>query len=234
MPLTRELWRKRSGIRSSDTQLVPMNFFLYSTQGIEGDFILVDRLVEKATQRYDQDFGWLALFAFHLANSGRWRGSKWRDGRVAGWANSLIRERAWRDGQWLDEALKKPAVNQFLEPRLVCTAYTRHKVVNNYHFMLVSAGAIVGKKVQPIDFSAHWPIDATQLFWDRQIFDGLLSPSSDRKSFEIAFFDREIYKLLGCSEAQGRAFVAAAFRDYGTRMENRAKQIADLRGALVA
>jgi hypothetical protein len=233
-PVSRELWRTRCGIRSSDLQLVPGNFFLYSMQGIKDDFFLVDRLVERAARPYSQDFAWLALFAFHLANSGRWRGSKWRDGRVAGWANSLIREAAWKDGQWLDEPLTKLSLDRFLEARLVCTDYTRRKVVNNYHFMLVSAGVIVGEKVQPIDFRAHWPIDATQLFWDRQIFDGLLSPSSDRKPFEAAFFDREIHKLLGCSEAQGRAFVGAAFRDYGARMENRARQIEDLRAALVA
>src|SRR5215216_5684204 len=76
--VARDVWRKRSGITDPDRQLIPMNFFLYSAAGNDDDFILVDRLVEISLERsYDKRFAQLALFAFHLANSGHWRNSKW-------------------------------------------------------------------------------------------------------------------------------------------------------------
>lgn len=88
-PVTRDDWRRRSGISDRDRQLIPMNFFLYSIPGLKEDYILVDQLVDVAMTPYDGEFAQLALFAFHLANSGTWRNSPWPDGKVAGWANDF-------------------------------------------------------------------------------------------------------------------------------------------------
>jgi hypothetical protein len=233
-PTSREEWRLRSRIGNSDLELIPMNFFLYSKEGIEQDYILVDRLVERSIEPYDKDFAELALFAFHLANSGTWRQSKWRDGAVAGWANALIRELAWRNDTWTSDIFQERPLASFLGQHLEGTSGTRRKVLTNYRYMLRSAGVLVRGKIQPVDRDIKWRIDATQLFWDRQLFDGLLSPSSNRKSFETSYLDHEIYKLLRCSEEQGRAFVAGAFRDYSERLANRVKQVRGLKGLLVA
>src|SRR6266496_783496 len=80
-PITRDRWRSDSMIDDSDRELIPMNFFLYSVVGTKEDYLLVDQLVAVAKDRYDQQFAQLSLFAFHMANSGRWRHSQWPDGR---------------------------------------------------------------------------------------------------------------------------------------------------------
>jgi hypothetical protein len=234
VPTSREDWRIRSGIGNSDLELIPMNFFLYSTEGVDRDYILVDRLVERSFEPYDNEFAELALFSFHLANSGTWRQSKWRNGAVAGWANALIREVAWRNGAWISDVFQERPLAVFLNQHLEGTPGTRRKVLTNYRYMLRSSGVLVRGKIQSGEQDIKWRIDAIQLFWDRQLFAGLLSPSSNRKTFETSFLDHEIYKLLRCSEEQGRAFVAGAFRDYSERVATRFKQVRDVRGLLVA
>ena len=233
-PVSREVWRARSRIGSGDLELIPMNFFLYSKEGIEEDFILVDRLVERALQPYDKDFAELALFALHLANSGTWHQSKWRDGRVAGWANLLIREYAWKDGTWAGSAFEEQSLEKFFERFLEGTSATKRKVLTNYRYKLISAGVLVDGRIERAEQAIRWRIDAVQLFWDRKIFDGALSSSSSRKIFETLFLDEEVYKLLRCSEEQGRAYVAAAYRDYSDRFASRIMQLDSLKGRLVA
>jgi len=53
-----------------------------------------------------------------LAASGNWHHSKWPDGRVAGWANELIRAIAWKAGQWKNEAFTEGALKSFLDERI--------------------------------------------------------------------------------------------------------------------
>lgn len=235
-PTTRETWRKHSDINNQSLELIPMNFFLYSKQGLEDDFILVDRLVEEAVRHpYDKNFALLALFAFHLANSGRWRGTRWPDGRVAGWANLLIREFAWRDGAWGNGAFQDTSLKQFFEDRLKGNPDTKTKVLTNYRHMLRVSGVLVDDEVQPIPLNAPWRIEAVQLFWDRQIFDGTIHRNDDVKVLEQAFFNNEIYKLLGCSKELGRGILKAAFDQYSNgRMAHRFEQLHDLRHALSA
>lgn len=118
-PISRKQWRETSKIADTDRQLIPLNFFLYSTQGIDEDFIMIDTFVEAAVERpYSSNFAQLSLFTFHLANSGAWRGSKWPDGRVAGWANDLIFDVAWAKGGWSAAAFRETALNSFLEEKL--------------------------------------------------------------------------------------------------------------------
>ena len=69
-PVSRDRWRTNSKIDDSDRELIPMNFFLYSVLGTEEDYLLVDQLVDAAADPYNAQFAQLALFAFHLANSG--------------------------------------------------------------------------------------------------------------------------------------------------------------------
>src|ERR1700686_4471131 len=102
-PVSRDCWRERSKIGDSDQELLAINFFLYSMRGINEDFVLVDKLVDCAFEAYSADFSRLALFALHVASSGNWHRSKWPDGRVAGWANELIRTVAWNTGKWRTE-----------------------------------------------------------------------------------------------------------------------------------
>ena len=236
LPVTRDNWRKHSGINDQSLELIPMNFFLYSKPGLEDDYILVDRLVEQAIARpYDEDFALLALFAFHLANSGSWRHSQWADGRVAGWANSLIREFVWRDGAWGNGAFQDTSLKQFLEDCLEGNHVTKTKVLTNYRHMLRVSGVLVDDEVQQFPMNAPWRLEAVQLFWDRQIFDQAIRRNDDVRTLEQAFFDNEVYKLLACSKELGRGLVKAAYGEYSNgRMAQRFEQLRDLRHVLMA
>jgi hypothetical protein len=213
-PVTRSDWRKRSGISDGDRQLIPMNFFLYSREGIEDDFILVDQLVDVSMDPYGPQFAQLALFAFHLANSGSWRNSQWSDGRVAGWANELIRDVAWLKDDWAGGAFAEDALSKFIERRIEGEPVTKRKVLTNYRYMLESAGVLVGGELQPIDLRQRWFIDAVQLFWDRQIFDQALPATASRTILEDSLIEHEVYKLLRCDKKQCQAFARAAFGEY--------------------
>jgi hypothetical protein len=234
-PVTRDVWRKRSEIGDADRELIPLNFFLYSKRGINEDFVMADRLVERSQAGYDLDFARLALFAFHLAMSGNWHRSKWPDGKVAGWGNEFIRTMAWSGGQWNSGAFTESSLKAFIAEKIEAEPMTRRKVFTNYRFMLASAGVLANGELQPADFKTHWPVDAIQLFWDRQIFVGELDPKSDRSDYHAAFIRHEIHKLLGCSEVQGRAFVFGAYRDYSAgRAAQRYDQLDKLKGRLAA
>lgn len=234
-PVAREKWRERSGIGDPNRELIPLNFFLYSRRGIDEDYLLVDRLVERSFTNYDNDFAKLALFAFHLAASGSWHHSKWPDGKVAGWANEFVRTVAWRDGRWKSEAFIERSLESFLGKRINGEEVTKRKVLTNYRYMLTSAGILIDGIIQEVDFRAPWLTDATQLFWDRLAFAGELHGSSSAKDFEAAFFRHEIHKLLGCAPAQGRAIALTTYRDYSVRLlPQRIHQLEKLRVLLAA
>ncbi len=204
-------------------------------RGHNDDFVVVDRLVERTFVPYDVDFAKLALFAFHLAASGNWHHSKWPDGKVAGWANEFIRTVAWKDGQWTGAAFTERALASFLGERIDGEAVTKRKVLTNYRYMLASAGVLVGGLILRTDLRAPWLTDATQMFWDRQIFTGELHRSSKARDFESAFLRHEIYKLLGCSAAEGRTVALGTYRDYSERiLPTRMEQLEKLRVLLAA
>lgn len=231
-PVTRADWRRHSGIVDQDRQLIPMNFFLYSQPGVEDDFILVDQLVDATTNPYDQQFAQLALFAFHLANSGSWRNSQWPDGRVAGWANELIRNVAWLKDDWAEGAFLEDALVKFIERHIEGEPVTKRKVLTNYRYMLESAGVLADGKLQPTDLRQRWIVDAVQLFWDRQIFDDALPATASKVALEDALIEHEIYKLLRCDKKQCQAFARAAFGEYTQdHAAERRAQITKLRDA---
>jgi len=228
-PVTRDDWRKNSGINDHDLELIPMNFFLYSMPGNDNDFVLADTLGECAIQRpYSTDFAKLSLFAFHLANSGSWRQSKWADGGVAGWANLFIRKSAWDHDSWSSGAFQDEFLEKFIEEHV--HGKSTHKVFTNYRFMLRSAGVIVDGKLQTFDFTERWFIDAVQLFWDRHTFDGFLREGSNLADYRASFFDQGIHRLLACGKEQADAFIAFAFREYSnSRMAQCFDQIRNLK-----
>jgi hypothetical protein len=229
-PVAREDWRVRSGIADTNRQLIPINFFLYNRSGISEDFVLVDQLVDTAMAPYDGQFAQLALFAFHLANSGSWRASQWKDGRVAGWANELIREVAWLKDDWAEGAFLEDALSKFIERRIEAEPVTQHKILTNYRYMLESAGVFQDGELQPKDLRQRWIVDAVQLFWDRLIFDGVLPASASRAALEDASIDHEIYKLLRCDKDQCRGFARAAFGEFSLgQADERAAQVSTLR-----
>lgn len=235
VPVVRERWRERSRISDANRELIPLNFFLQSMRGLNEDFVVVDRLVERTFVPYDSDFAKLALFAFHMAASGTWHHSKWPDGRVAGWANEFIRDVAWESGQWRSRAFTEHDLKAFLNECIDGEAVTKRKVLTNYRYMLASAGILIDDRVQETDVRAPWVTDATQLFWDRQIFSGVLHRSSSAKDFEAAFFRQEIYKLLACTAEQGRAIALTTYRDYSERiLPTRIEQMEKLRLLLAA
>lgn len=227
---SRDTWRHHSGIADADRQLIPLNFFLYTTRGLHDDYILVDRLVERAVQaKYDEDFAHLSLFAFHLAQSGSWHRSKWHDGRVAGWANDLICAAAWLGKDWSPTAFEESQLSRFLDEQLTGQPRSKTKVLTNYRYMLTSAGVLADGELQPANLRAFWIVDAVQLFWDRQIFSGQILETTPDSIYEDLFFAFHINRLLRCDEAQGRVFVKAALRIYSPRKADRFDQLNKLK-----
>jgi hypothetical protein len=208
-----------------------MNFFLYSVPGEKDDYLLVDQLVDAAMDPYDLQFGRLALFAFHMANSGKWRKSQWPDGKVAGWANELILA-AWDRDDWAADAFSDKQLFEFIQRHLDAEEVTQRKVFTNYRYMLKSAGVLSAARLQPQDLRQRWLIDAILLFWDRGIFDGLLKATSNLGALESALIDDEIYKLIRCNKDQCRTFARAAFPEFaGGQGLDRARQLQRLRDA---
>ena len=203
------------GIADANRQLIPMNFFLYSVEGVADDFLLADQFVEFALgTRYGPEFCQFALFDFHQANSGRWRNSPWTDGRVAGWANDYVREIASAKGVWPARAFDEQALADFLDDRIIGEAVTKHKMLTNYRYMLESAGVLVEDELQPENLRQRWYVDAVQLFWDRQIFDGALPATLKVSALEENLIDHEVFKLLRCDKDQCRAFARAACAEF--------------------
>jgi hypothetical protein len=228
-PISRNDWRENSGIRDQDRELIPLNFFLYSIRGLKDDYVLIDQLVDAARDPYDHQFAQLALFAFHLAESGSWKRSIWPDGRVAGWANEFIKE-AWSNDDWKPSAFLDSSLMRFIEERVEAEPKTLTKIFTNYRFMLRSAGVLVGDQLQPNDLRQRWLVDAVLLFWDRLIFKESIRFDAKPSLLEEALIEQEIYKLLRCSKQQCQALARAAFPEFtdGQAYE-RAHQISSLR-----
>lgn len=230
-PVSRDKWRSDSGIGDKDRELIPMNFFLYSVLGAKEDYLLVDQLVDAATDPYDPEFARLALFSFHMASSGRWRQSHWPDGKVAGWANEFILT-AWTRDDWSADAFSDRQLLAFIQRRLDAEEVTQRKVFTNYRYMLKSAGVLTAAGLQPQDLRQRWFVDAILLFWDRSIFDGSLKATATLGALENALIDNETYKLLRCSKDQCRAFARAAFPEFADGQGlDRARQLQTLRDA---
>jgi hypothetical protein len=230
-PVKRSQWRADSGLNDPAIELIPMDFFLYSKPAADDDYILVDQLVERAVNRpLDLPFFRLAIFAFHLANSGTWRKSLWPNGHVAGWANKLIREIAWQRGAWRRHAFERSSLLTFLREHVEATDGTLRKMRNNYWFMLSVNGIFEGRQSDPINLEPEsWGEDAIQLFWDRLIFDGVVAERDDLRVLPDTFLEHEIYKLLGCDREFGLRLAMRAARTYsGPRMASRFDQLREL------
>lgn len=214
-PVSRDHWRAHSGIKDSNRQLIPMNFFLYSLPGKSDDFLLVDQFVKFAlTSPYSAEFARLALFAFHIAKSGKWKHSQWHDGRVAGWANDLIREVSSKEGVWPTHSFQEKSLTKFIENRIDGEAVTHRKIFTNYRYMLESAGVLNDGRLQAENLRERWLLDAVQLFWDRQIFDNALSATASQPAFEDTLIDNDVHKMLRCNKDQCRGFARVAFGEY--------------------
>lgn len=230
--VTRPAWRANSGVLDADRQLIPLNFFLYSREGIKEDFVLADQFVEVAIEDgYNSQFAQLALFVFHSAISGKWRNSPWSDGRVAGWANDLIRETTDKMGNWSSATFSEANLMSFLNGRIEGQPVTIRKIFTNYRFMLASAGVLRDGVLQAADLRQRWLVDAVQIIWDRKIFERALHPSASDSEFEDVLIDDEIYKLLRCSPEQCRVFARAALREYSERGSDKLDQLRKLQDA---
>ena len=134
--------------------------------------------------------------------------------RVAGWANDYVRELASAKGVWPARAFDEQALAYFLDDRIIGEAVTKHKMLTNYRYMLESAGVLVEDELQPENLRQRWYVDAVQLFWDRQIFDGALPATSKISALEDSLIDHEVFKMLRCDKDQCRAFARAAYAEY--------------------
>jgi hypothetical protein len=98
--------------------------------------------------------------------------------------------------------------------------------------MLRSAGVLDDAGLRPNNLRQRWLVDAVQLFWDREIFDGSLSAMAGLRVLEGTLIDKEIYKLLRCSKDQCTIFARAAFAEFSQGQAlDRAREIEKLRDA---
>jgi hypothetical protein len=146
---------------------------------------------------YNGQFPQLALFSFHIAKSGNWRNSPWQDGRVAGWANDFILA-AWDNDDWNEEVFSDDRLFAFIKRRVEAEEITQRKVFTNYRYMLKSAGVLDSERLKPNNLRQRWLLDAVQLFWDREIFDGSLNPTAGRGAWRIF---SSIKKFTSCFDA---------------------------------
>jgi hypothetical protein len=121
---------------------------------------------------------------------------------------------AWLNDDWVEGAFADDTLEKFIDRRIEAEPVTKRKVLTNYRYMLESAGVLRNGKLQPCDLRQRWFIDAVELFWDRHIFDGILSATARRSVFEDSLIEYEIFKLLRCSKVQCQAFARAAFGEY--------------------
>jgi len=197
-------------------ELIPLDFFLFSTKGDKDDYVLVDELVQQSVVApYDRTFDRLALFAFHFAQSGTWRNSIWDDGRVAGWSNEFIREVVWQKDAWQRAALTDERVLEFIASRVHGTDKTHTKMFTNYRHMLRISGVFECLMADPIDLQPEqWGAKACMIVWDRMVYGGKLNEAPNPGDLISAFLREEIYKLLGCSMKFGLEIARKAAGDY--------------------
>jgi len=216
-PVRVETWRAQSGLPDRDRELIPLRFFLFLQRGPDADYVLPDELVLRAVSGgYASDFPPLALFAFHLARSGKWRGSRWPSGRVAGWANDFIREEAWSGDAWRYEAFGDQALESYIRGHVNGELHTLHKVFTNYRYMLRISGIMKpGIATGPVPFVAKiWAERACKLLWDRATYNGDLDETAPETDLIDYFLLADGYKLLGTSASQGRVIAGLAAADY--------------------
>jgi hypothetical protein len=208
------LYRRSScALLGQMTQLLPLNFFLFTQRKQKESILLIDELVDQAvSQPYSEIFDRLALFALHLAISGEWEGSQWPDGRVAGWCNEFIRSVAWKHGAWQRSAFIESNLDAFISNRLDAYPGTKVKVRNNYLYYLNLAGVEPGSG--SVDLKPElWGQNACWLFWDRLSYQTGSDPNSLTELI-ASFFEHEIFKLLGCSKEKGEYIAKKAANSY--------------------
>ena len=205
VPTPVKTWRANSGVPDADRELVPLRFFLHTQPGPNGDYVMPDEFVRRCVQGgYDADLARLALFAFHLASSGRWHRSKWPGGRLVGWARDYVCQTAWREGLWHREAFADVALENYIQASIRGGRDTRHKVFTNYRHMLRNAGVIAPDlQTGSVPFhSSDWAEQACKLMWDRAVYSSDLDEMSDEQDLVDFFVNNEGYKLLGTSRSR--------------------------------
>jgi hypothetical protein len=215
-PVTRRDWRQNAGLEDRYRELIPLDFFLFSTRGTNDDYVLPDELVRQSLMTpYSRTFDLLALFAFHFAQSGTWRKAICDDGRVAGWSNEFIRQNVWQDNAWQRAALGDECILGFIASRVEGTDKTHTKMFTNYRHMLRVSGVFEGFTADPIDLQPEqWGAKACMIAWDRMMYRGDLDTVPNRDELLSAFLQEEIYKLFGCSKKFGLEIARDAAGEY--------------------
>lgn len=212
VPVLREAWRIESGIQSRSTQLIPLNFFLYSTGSPEGDVVIVDPLVEAATSLpYDKQFAALAMATLHLSMLGSWKGTHWPDGDVANWANRFVREVVYRNGGWDYTAFSEKGIQEFLAEHIAGEPSSRRKMLTNYRYMLRAAGMLHGYDPSITAPNAEWRFAALETLWTRESVSTSLR-SWDAKALKEIAYKHEVHKILGCTEELILGFVEVSLK----------------------
>ena len=138
----RDEFRKQSGIRDRNIQLVPVNFFLHNTIESHKNYVTVDELVRQAIGNpYSRRFDQLALFSMHHARMGRRVGVA-GDSNGAAFANDFVRSRLWNAGGWELARLTEAEVETAFSATVQAApgSDTVHKCTTNYLFMFQMMG----------------------------------------------------------------------------------------------
>jgi hypothetical protein len=200
--VTRDHFRSHCGISDPDRQLIPINFFLHNTVIGRVNYVTPDELVRHAinnphSRRFDQ----LALFTMHLTRLGR-RLGKAGDPRGAAFTNDFVRNRLWNSGGWESGQLTEWEVERAFKATIQATgAYTVHKCMTNYVFMM----EMMGLKDQRTRFiNTHideWVGPGLFLAFDRYALDRTATATLRRDDLLSMVRADELHKLMGTTEA---------------------------------
>jgi hypothetical protein len=192
-PISREEWRRKSGINDADLELLPINFFLHNNEGK----LSVDELVFQAIQyNHSIKFDQLSLFCFHLNQVGTPPNGI---SRPALWANEFVRETLWNNSVWSTASLEKDTLDSVINSKVDADIGVKIKCRTNYRHLFELCGYLPSRLDTINSMSDNWLASAFFLAWDRYILE---HGETTRESLLQYIDDNEVYKLCGISKEQ--------------------------------
>jgi hypothetical protein len=200
--VTRDDFRRHSGLTDPNRQLIPVNFFLHNTIINGVNYLTIDELVRHAINNpHSRRFDLLALFSLHLSSMGRRVGVA-GDPRGAAFTNDFVRNRLWSDGGWESARLTESEVEGAFDATIIAQgADTIHKCVTNYLYMINMTG-LRGQRTRLINTHVEeWVGPGLFLAFDRYSLDRTATVSLTRTDLLSMVRADELYKLMGTTQA---------------------------------
>jgi len=194
-PVLRSHFRTHCGVNDENLQLIPINFFLFNTDGSESALLSVDELVFQAVEEsHSLVFDRLAIFALHLSMVGNVSSGG------TPWAREFVTRRLWSEGFWRRSELEIDQLDSFLRTALDARTEVRTKCRSNYRHLFELSGFLSTGDKYIDNRDDQWLTSAVLLAWDRAILSAQLTDSATTAQLVEFIRHREIFKLLGVPE----------------------------------